>query len=206
MSHAGRHRVFGWHQLPNLLTILRILAVGPIVWLLVQRSYGAALVLAFAAGATDGLDGYLARRFAWHSRLGGLLDPLADKLLQLSCYVTLTIQGQLPAWLLALVLGRDLVIVAGAGLYHRLVAPVRGEPTRLSKLNTLLQIGLILWVLLDLSWLALPDTGKILLMVAVATTTAVSGIQYVVIWGGRARRRHRAVRGRERVDGDGVEP
>ncbi len=187
MSNAGEARGIGWHQLPNVLTVLRIVAVGPLVWLLAEQEYGFALALAFAAAATDGLDGYLARRYDWGSRLGGLLDPLADKLLQVSCYLMFCIQGHLPLWLLVLVLGRDLVIVTGATLFHFLIRRVESEPTQISKFNTLLQIGLILWVLLDLSLVQLPDVGLETLTIAVAATTIVSGVQYVLIWGRRAR-------------------
>ncbi|MEM9303464.1 MAG: CDP-alcohol phosphatidyltransferase family protein [Pseudomonadota bacterium] len=176
----------GVHQIPNLLSILRIIAVGPIVWYLHREAYSTALLIAFVASATDGLDGYLARRFDWRSRIGGLLDPLADKLLQVSCYVMLTWQGFLPWWLLALVIGRDVVIVAGALAYQLLVDRVSGEPTGVSKVNTILQLCLILWVLLDLSLLPLPQAGFATLMAAVALTTVISGIQYVGIWGRRA--------------------
>ena len=183
---------FGLHQIPNTLTILRMLAVGPLVWLLLQRQYAAALLLSFAAGVSDAVDGLLAKRFGWISRLGGLLDPLADKLLLVSCFTVLSLQHHLPLWLLALVIGRDLVIVAGGVAYHWLVRPVDAQPSLVSKLNTCLQILLILWVLLDLTrFFALPAIGRDGLILGVALTTVISGAHYVWEWGRRAWRHYR---------------
>lgn len=185
-SGAGRQGMVRADQIPNAITILRMLAVAPLLWLLWQRQYALALMLAFAAGASDAVDGFLAKRYGWTSRLGGLLDPLADKLLLVSCFLVLTVQGHLPGWLLALVIGRDLLIIGGGTAFHFLVRPVEGEPSMLSKANTCLQIGLILWVLLDLAWLELPMALGGGLVVAVAATTVGSGLHYVWEWGRRA--------------------
>jgi len=177
---------FGWQDLPNGITIFRILAVIPLVWLLMLDRYPAALWLAFVAGLSDALDGYLAKRFGWVSRIGGILDPLADKFLLVCCVVVLALKGHLPIWLVWLVLGRDLLIVAGATAYNFLVERVEhAEPSLLSKLNTCVQIALVLLVLVELAhgWgLRWIDP----LVATTALTTVVSGAHYVWIWGRKA--------------------
>ena len=178
----------GWgpQDLPNVITVLRMVAVAPLVWLLATNQYAAALWLAFFAGLSDAVDGYLAKRYGWVSRIGGILDPLADKLLLVSCILVLAIKGQLPMWLLWLVLGRDLLIVAGAAAFNFLVERVeQAEPSPLSKLNTCMQISLVLLVLVELahgwglSWIA-P------IVMLTALTTAGSGVHYVWYWGKEA--------------------
>ncbi|MDX1569888.1 MAG: CDP-alcohol phosphatidyltransferase family protein, partial [Xanthomonadales bacterium] len=109
-------------------------------------------------------------------------DPLADKLMLLACFLVLTLQGLFPMWLLVLILARDLLIVAGATAYHFLVRPVDAAPSAVSKVNTFLQIALVLWVLLDLAWLRLPGQGLTVLVYLVAATTLASGIHYVWRW------------------------
>lgn len=174
-------------DIPNLITVGRFLLVPPVVWVLLQEKYSLALLLFFIAGASDGLDGYLAKRFDWTSRLGALLDPLADKALLVSCYAVLTWSGLLPVWLLVLVLLRDLVIVCGAVIYHFYIARLDAEPTLISKTNTLMQILLVLLVIVNqgFQW---GDQSWVNVMVYVVTVTTVwSGIDYVVTWGRRAR-------------------
>lgn len=172
--------------LPNLISILRALAVGPIIWLLLEGRFGFALAAFVLAGLSDGLDGWLAARFGWRSALGGILDPLADKLLLVGSFAALWWVGWVPGWLLALVLLRDVVIVAGATVYHFLVAPLRAVPTLLSKLNTVVQLAYVCgiitvaafgWQLPALVWLG---------TAAVTLTTLASGLHYVVVWGRKA--------------------
>ncbi|WP_373508037.1 CDP-alcohol phosphatidyltransferase family protein, partial [Thiocapsa sp.] len=100
-------------DLPNIISVLRLVAVAPVMYLLLRQEYGWALVLFAAAGASDGLDGYLAKRYDWRSRLGGILDPLADKALLVACFLILGWQGLVPVWLVIAVILRDLVIVTG---------------------------------------------------------------------------------------------
>src|SRR3990172_3309285 len=104
----------GLKDIPNIISLLRMALVPPVVILLLNGYYGWALLVFVSAGLSDGLDGYLAKRFGWRSRLGAILDPLADKLLLVASYLTLGWLGQLPLWLVAVVVGRDIVIVAGA--------------------------------------------------------------------------------------------
>lgn len=173
-------------HIPNAICVARILLVLPTVAALLAGRYGLALLLVFVAGLSDALDGYLAKRFEWRSRLGGLLDPLADKLLLVSLFVTLAVLGLLPTWLAAVVIGRDLVIVAGGLAYNFLIGPVQPEPSAASKLNTLAQLSCIVGVLAREA-LGLPLTGLVTAAgAAVLVTSVVSGLDYVIRWGGKA--------------------
>ncbi len=175
-------------QLPNALTIARMLAVPPLLWLLVHERYPAAWWLALAAGVSDALDGLLAKRFNWITRLGGLLDPIADKLLLAAGFIGLWLGGHVPTWLLLLVLARDAVILAGAGAWQWVIGPVPMTPSWLSKINTAVQIGFVLWLLLALAYPAMPTQGQDVAIWLVAAFTAASGVHYVLLWGNRARR------------------
>ena len=179
-------------QLPNTITVLRMLAVAPLVWLLHEGRYDAALWVAFAAGASDGLDGFLAKRFGWQTRLGGLLDPMADKLLLDACFLGLWGAGYVPGWLALLVVGRDLVIVAGAAAWHWLIRPLSASPSLLSKATTLAQVLLVLAWLLHLAHGWMPPWALQFGIGAVAGLTALSGLDYVVRWTLKARQEGRA--------------
>jgi len=172
--------------LPNAISLLRILLVAPILYYIVTKRYELALILFFVAGFSDGVDGYLAKRYDWHTRIGALLDPIADKLLVGGTFITMVVTGLVPAWLAALVVLRDVVIVGGATAYNFLVRPVEGEPTRISKLNTALQLLFIVFVLSHegFGW---PDQIAITVIGAgVLVTIVVSGIDYVWSWSRRA--------------------
>lgn len=176
-----------WRHIPNLISGLRLALVLPVFWLIGEHEYAKALLIAAVAGASDALDGYLAKRFGWQSRLGGLLDPLADKMLLLASFSGLTLAGALPAWLLLLVIGRDVLIVCGAVAYHNLIGAFEAAPSRLSKLTTVTQIACVLTELLRLAWWPqLP--GEHAAIVVTAVLTAVSGLHYVIVWSARARR------------------
>lgn len=145
----------------------------------------------FIAGVSDGLDGFLARRFGWFSRLGSFLDPAADKLLMTAIYLTLGLMEHLPVWLVGLVIGRDLVIVLGALAYRLLIKEIRMQHLLVSKLNTGAQILLVLLLIYHLSSLPLaahiPVQLITFLIYLVTFTTIASGLAYVVIWSLRAR-------------------
>lgn len=176
-----------WRHLPNVISGLRLLLVLPAFWLIGEREYAQALVIVAIAGVSDAVDGFLAKRFGWQSRLGGLLDPLADKMLLLAGFLGLVMTGALPVWLFTLVIGRDLLIVCGAVAYHNLVGPFDAEPTRLSKLTTVVQIACVIGELVRLAWWPqLP--GREAMLVATAVLTLASGLHYVVAWSARARR------------------
>lgn len=171
--------------LPNAISLLRIALVPPVLWLMWNDRHEIALILFFVAGFSDGVDGYLAKRFGWHSRAGALLDPLADKLLVAGTFVTLAATGYLPHWLAAIVVLRDVVIVGGAMAYNFLVRPIEGDPTRISKLNTAFELTLVLFVLsrAGIGW---PDQITITILgAAVLVTVVISGIDYVRAWAGK---------------------
>jgi len=177
--------------LPNIITILRIVLVAPIVWLLIEQHYTWALILFAVAGVSDALDGFLARHFHWQSWWGSVLDPLADKLLQVSCYITLAWTGHIPVWLVTAIVLRDLVIVSGALIYHRKVTAFEAEPSIISKFNTFVQIIVILMVVMHIGLYALPENVLTAMFWLVLFTTVYSGVDYVYRWTHRAVK-HRA--------------
>lgn len=174
------------HQLPNILTVFRFLLVPPVVMLMLKDEFMPALVLFAVAGFSDALDGFLARRYHWTSRIGGLMDPLADKLLMVSSYLTLGWLGLIPLWLVGLVIVRDLVIVTGAIIYNARIEHIEAEPSIVSKLNTLAQILLVLSVLFNQAFVELPAWWIDLLAYSVLVTIVWSGAGYVWTWGRRA--------------------
>jgi len=176
---------FSW--LPNAVSLLRIALVAPILLFIIEARFGWALALFFIAGFSDGIDGYLAKRFDWHTRLGALLDPIADKLLVAGAFITLVYTQHIPFWLAAVVILRDIVIIGGATVYNFLVRPVQGEPTKISKLNTALTLLYLLFVLsrAGFGW---PDRISITILgAAVFVTVVISGVDYVLSWSNRAR-------------------
>jgi len=169
-------------HLPNIITLARIALVPVLILLLKDQDYAAGLIVFVIAGASDALDGYLAKRLNVQSRLGAILDPVADKLLLVSAYVMLTLLGHIPFWLVLVVVFRDLLIVGGYMLYTSHAGPVKMRPSILSKLNTLMQIALATLVLAQqaagLDWPLTIDA----LVVAVLITTVVSGAHYLWSW------------------------
>jgi len=173
--------------LPNTLTLFRMLSVGPIVYCLLTGRYRSAFLVAFCAGLSDLLDGFLARRFGWMTHFGGVLDPLADKLMLVCTSLTLAWLGFLPWWLVTLVVIRDLLIIGGAWYFNRYVAPIaKATPSLLSKWNTLFQILLVVCVMLSLAFPGLQGPWVEPLVLVVAITTVLSGVQYVMVWTAKA--------------------
>ncbi len=172
--------------IPNIITILRILLVLPVVLALLNEHYGVALLLFAVAGASDGLDGYIAKRYDCASRLGSILDPLADKLLLVSTYISLAWLGLLPLWLVVIVLVRDVLIVVGGFAYHHMIGQYDMSPSFVSKLNTVSQILLGFLVVLSMSLLPLPELLIDGMIYFVLVTTLLSGADYVWTWGRRA--------------------
>jgi len=166
---------------------MRIVLVAPILLFIVDGRYTLALALFLVAGFSDGVDGFLAKRYNWHTRTGALLDPIADKLLVGGTFVTMVIAGLVPIWFAAMIIIRDIVIVGGATAYNFFIRPVEGEPTRISKLNTALQLLFVVFVLghAGLDW---PDRIAITVIGAgVVVTVVISGLDYVWSWARRAR-------------------
>lgn len=176
-----------WRRhLPNLISLARLLVVFPVVILLLDGEFGWALALFALAGISDGLDGYLAKHYGWQSRLGGILDPLADKSLLLAVLLVLGYLDLIPIWLVAVAILRDLVIIGGAVAYLLLVEDLDAVPLLASKLNTLLQILLVVAVIVDAGLSPLPTSLIIGLTYACLITITVSGSQYVYVWSRRA--------------------
>jgi cardiolipin synthase len=168
--------------LPNILSLLRLLAVPVAVWLMLASAFEWAFWLFVAAGATDALDGFLAKRFAWVSELGSYLDPLADKALLVSDFVVLSFTGHLPIWLAIMVIFRDLLIVGGALVVMAITGEFKAEPMWISKLNTTLQIMLAAGVLAELGLGLNFDMLRPYAIAATAATTFASGLAYTVRW------------------------
>ena len=164
-------------NLANIITFGRLCAVPVAIWLTLRLQFGAAFALFALAGISDAVDGWLARRRGG-SALGAMLDPLADKALLTSMFVTLAVVGVLPDWLAILVVFRDAVIVGGLMLMWQLAMPVRIRPLPISKLNTAMQLVLVAVALLHPF---VPGAGPALwvLVWAVAASTLVSGGMYV---------------------------
>jgi len=167
---------------PNLITLGRLLSVPLAIWLVLSDELAAAFWLFVAAGLSDAVDGFIAKRFNQRSELGALLDPIADKTLLVSMYVTLGLSSHLPAWLVILVVFRDLMIVGGFLLVEALGHTIVWEPLKVSKVNTALQIALIGVVLAELGpGLAVHQVVTALIYL-VAATTVISGAGYLVRW------------------------
>src|SRR5215813_10434263 len=176
-SRAGFHL-----SIPNLITLGRILLVPIVVWAIASGAMWIAFVLFLGAGLSDAVDGYLAKRFHMTTELGAYLDPLADKALIVSIYITLGINGLIPGWLVILVVSRDIMIVGAVMLSWLVGTPVKVKPLLVSKLNTAAQIVFACVVLGTLGFgYALPTLTWIL-MGLVAILTLLSVAAYVAEW------------------------
>ncbi len=180
---------------PNLICVLRIALTVPIVLLLVEERYGQTLMLFAVAAASDVLDGYLAKTFGWTSEIGKVLDPLADKLLLVSVFITLAWVGLVPVWLATVAVARDVVIGVGAAVYRWLFGPLEGRPTVPSKLNTLVQLVFVIAVVWRAAFPDFPEWLIIVLGALVLVTTIVSGVDYVLTYVRKAVAVSRARRG-----------
>jgi cardiolipin synthase len=137
-------------NLPNSLTLARIVLVPLVVWLIISHEMLAAFLIFLLAGISDAADGFIAKRYGWHTELGAYLDPIADKALLVSIYVTLGFAGHLPAWLVIAVVSRDILIVGAVVLAWMLSRPMALHPILISKVNTFSQIVLAGLVLAEL--------------------------------------------------------
>jgi cardiolipin synthase (CMP-forming) len=170
-------------NLPNLISLGRLLLVPLAISLILEDGYWAAFWVFVVAGVSDALDGFIAKRFDRRTRLGALLDPLADKVLLVSVYVTLGIAGQLWPWLVVLVVFRDLMIIGGFLLIQMLAAmPKAFQPLFISKINTGVQVAFIGYVLARLGFGVAASPVDLALGIAVAATTGISGLTYLVQW------------------------
>jgi cardiolipin synthase len=187
-------------QLPNIISSIRILLVVPIALALSGHQTVETLWLFCVAAASDGIDGFLAKRFGWQTDLGGLLDPVADKLMLATVFVMLALLGSMPVWLAAAVIARDCIIVLGAVAYRILLGPVVARPSRVSKLNTLCQVIFIVLVVggPQFSW---PAAWETFLGALMFVTVVVSGLDYVLVYSRLAAERARSRHGIMRTGG-----
>ncbi len=156
--------------------------IVPIIWAVWNGEYKLAFILIFIAGVSDGVDGFLARYFNWKSKLGALLDPVADKILLISLFVVFALKGFLPLWLMYIVVGRDIIIFVGAVSYQLVTRQLEIQPLFISKINTALQIALVLLVALILADIQVAGGLLDVMIILVVLSTIVSGISYVVLW------------------------
>ena len=169
-------------SIPTLNTLARSLLVPVLVWAIISGEMQLAFLLFLIAGISDAVDGFLAKRFGMATELGAYLDPLADKVLIVSIYVALGITGALPAWLVILVVSRDIMIVGAVILSWLVDHPLAMRPLPVSKLNTAAQI---IFATLKLASLGLGFTAEPLLsalMVLVVATTLLSIGFYLREW------------------------
>ena len=171
---------FSW--IPNAISIMRIFLIAPIIILFVNDQFAWALGLFVIAGLSDGIDGYVAKKYGWNTRLGAFLDPAGDKLLVAWSFGTLAYLGHIPVWLAVIVIMRDVIIVAGSFMYHYLVRRLEGDPTFISKLNTGLEFAFLIFVIskAGFGW---PDDITITIVGAAGLVTVVSrGYDYGSNW------------------------
>ncbi len=173
-------------HLPNIICLLRMALILPVAATLRSGEPLLALGLFVAAAVSDGVDGYLAKRFNWVSELGKILDPLADKLLLVTVFVAATWSGLIPWWLTAAVVTRDVLIGLGALTFRVWFGPLRGRPTVLSKVNTGTQLGYVTVVLLHAAASVPPHEVIDACGLITLATTVTSGLHYVLTFARRA--------------------
>lgn len=171
-----------WNHLPNIITTLRLILLIPLSFYLMKEDYQPALVLFFIAGASDALDGFLAKKFNWVSRFGSILDPIADKALIVVTMAILAMNGQFSFYLFALFAIRDIYIVAGAYYYYIKVGPFQMEPSYLSKLNTFLQVLLVTLLLVSLVFTLVSEILINYLIILVIISIITSTVHYTFVW------------------------
>ncbi len=179
-------------QLPNALTISRLLLAGPLGFFILQHHYEWALLTGLVAGISDALDGFAARRLNAQSRLGAALDPIADKVLITVSFVTFAHTGLIPWYLAYAVIARDVVIVLGAACYQWRFGDFEFSATRLSKANMFVQICFCVLVLAAQVSNGIPQLAIILGSAAVLFIAGASGFDYVMKWSARAVQQSRA--------------
>jgi cardiolipin synthase len=173
-------------HIPNIISVIRILLVAPIAIALAHQQLALSILLFALAAVSDAADGYLAKRFGWQSELGGILDPLADKLLLVTGFISLGFLDLVPFWLVVAAVARDVIIVSGAAAYRAIIGPVEAHPSRVSKINTVCQAGYILAVVSGAKFGFPPGWVATWLGALVFVTVVVSGADYVMVYGKRA--------------------
>jgi cardiolipin synthase len=173
-------------HLPNLICVLRIALVWPVVAAIAEGAYPRALWLFFIAALSDGLDGFLAKRFHWASELGKFLDPAADKLLLIAVLLVATWYGLIPQAITGIAVARDVMIGLGALVYTLGFGPLNGRAMWSSKLNTLLQALYVIGVVAHAAY-GLPPARLLQgLGILMLLTVLVSGYLYAAVFTQRA--------------------
>ena len=170
-------------NIPNVITLGRILLVPIIVWAIASSQMEIAFAVFVIAGVSDGVDGFLAKRLNMASELGAMLDPLADKALLVSIYVALGIWGAIPRWIVILVVSRDIMIVSAVIVSWLFDKPVAMKPLMVSKINTVAQVALAALVLASLGFGFSPAPYDVILMAVVTVFSLASVFLYLVEWG-----------------------
>lgn len=169
-------------SIPNLITLMRVILVPVVFWLLVTQQLKAAFLVFVLAGISDGIDGFLAKRFNWETELGAYLDPIADKLLIVCIFIALGVTGHLPSWIVIAVVSRNVLIVIAVVLSWLLGHPTPMKPIAVSKANTVAQIVLAAVVLADEAFdLRLKGPVFVLVWVTGGLTIA-SLVAYLRVW------------------------
>jgi cardiolipin synthase len=169
-------------SLPNLITVGRIVLVPVVIWAITSGNMLLAFWVFVAAGISDAVDGFIAKRFNAQTEFGAYLDPLADKALLMSIYVTLSIEGLLPRWIVIAVVSRDIMIMGAVVLSWVLNRPVEIHPLIVSKLNTAAQIGLAALVLASSGFKFDAGQAKNVLLVVAGGLTFISAAAYLIEW------------------------
>jgi cardiolipin synthase len=173
-------------HIPNIISVIRILLVLPIALALGHQMLSLTIMLFAVAAISDAADGFLAKRFGWQSELGAVLDPIADKLLLATVFITLSYMKLVPLWLMVAAVARDVIIVFGAAAYRIVIGPLTAHPSFISKINTLCQAAYILAVVSRAKFMMPAEWVVTWLGALVFATVAVSGIDYVLVYGRRA--------------------
>jgi len=169
-------------NLPNIITLGRILLVPVTIWLIVSDAFFLAFIAFIVAGISDAVDGFIAKRFDLATELGAYLDPIADKLLLVGIYVSLGLLQHLPAWLVILVASRDILIIGGMLLAWLIGRPIKVHPLPISKINTVLQIALAGVALGVLAFELSDDWPVVWGSAVVGVSTVASGGAYIRQW------------------------
>lgn len=167
-------------NIPNALTILRILTIPVFVICLLYDRHLIALLIFVGAGITDGLDGLIARVYRQRTTIGAYLDPIADKLMLTTAFIVLAVLGIIPSWLTVIVIARDVIILLGILILHLTSHKVEIKPIFPGKASTVLQIVTIAWSLLMPSFIVMKTIFPALIWVT-AGLTVLSGLHYIYI-------------------------
>jgi cardiolipin synthase len=185
-NYVVRRGIGPLRHIPNVISVIRILLVLPIALALAHQLLALAILLFVIAALSDAADGFLAKRFGWQSELGAVLDPIADKALLATVFVTLSFMKLVPLWLMVAAVARDAIIVSGAAAYRLVIGPLTAHPSLISKINTVCQAAFILAVVSRAKFLLPPEWVVTWLGALVFATVAVSGVDYVLVYGRRA--------------------